>query len=306
MSEVDAGAAGGTGTGAAAAGAGSATGSAGTGTGTGDSAAGSQGSPGTGSAGNGTPDFRSTIPEAYREKPWASGFKSNEDVFKQMDNLQGLLGKQGKLRPADDAPKEAWDQYYAQQGRPDSPDKYEFKRGEGVEVDAKLDGEVKAILHKHGIGAREAQGLVADYEAWVDQQVKNQNEKMHADFTAMGKELFGDKLDQKLEAGQKLLSTLVPEAAKKFLPHIDNNSMIVLAAIMDQVQTKYVGEDTTRLGTGGGSNGGETVESLQAKARELMASAEYTNAMHVNHDKVKGDINGIYERIKALKSRKAA
>lgn len=47
------------------------------------------------------------IPEAYKDKPWAAKIKSQEDLFKQIDNLDTLVGKKAvvpdfaKATPAD-------------------------------------------------------------------------------------------------------------------------------------------------------------------------------------------------------------
>jgi len=256
-------------------------------------------------AGN-SQDFRTSIPEAYREKPWASAFKSHEDVFKQMDNLQGLLGKQGKLRPADDAAPEAWDAYYAANGRPEAADKYEFEREEGAAFDPAIDTEVKGILHKYGIGAREAKGLVKEYESIIDRVVQDQNAKINAEFTAKAKELFGDKMDEKLKTGQILIDSIVPANLKPLLANLDNNALIVMAALADQIQTKYVGEDRTRLDGNGGAPQGESAEELQTKARALMASPDFQNPMSLNHDKVRAEVDAIYKKVGALKKPKAA
>src|SRR5688572_22407573 len=90
------------------------------------------------------------IPDAYKDKPWASKIKTEEDVWKQLDNTQELVGKK-HAHPAKDAPPEEWDKYFAGL-RPETAEAYEFKDHPNPEF-AKSVGN---ILFEAGISEHQA------------------------------------------------------------------------------------------------------------------------------------------------------
>lgn len=85
---------------------------------------------GNAAAGGGGSDWRSQIPEAYREADWAKKYTTPEDFYKGVDNMSKLIGQktivQGIEPPGKDAKPEDWDKFYSALGRPESPDKYEL------------------------------------------------------------------------------------------------------------------------------------------------------------------------------------
>lgn len=258
-----------------------------------------QGGSGSGSQAAGTPDFRSSIPEAYREKTYLRDVKSADDVFKMLDNAQTLIGKQGKGIPAADAPKEAWDSFFKELGRPDSPDKYEFERAEGTAADPEADKAIKAMMHAVGLTGKQAKELTKNYEAFFSQAMQKAQEAADVEFNQFTAEVFGDKADEALRHSQALLDKLTPQAAKKYLPQLGNKALVVLAAVMQEVNRKYVGEDPTRLNNAGGAGGGgaDNIDTLRAERVKLMASPEFKDSFHKGHSEAVAKVNAIGERI---------
>lgn len=253
---------------------------------------------GTGAT-SGSPDFRSSIPEAYREKPYLRDVKAADDVFKMLDSAQSLIGKQGKAVPAADAPPEEWDKFFNSVGRPETPDKYEFERAAGVEVNPETDKAVKALLHKTGLSANQAKSLVKEYEALTDGQNAVAQAAYDAEFDTFAKDIFKGDVDKELRQSQELLAKLVPESAKKYLPELGNKAAIVLAAVMKEVRAKYVGEDATRLsGSGSGAAGGNDEASLRAEGKAIMANPAYSDPFHKDHAVLQAKAKEIYSKIK--------
>lgn len=252
------------------------------------------------------PDFRTTIPETYREKAWAKNFKSSEDVFRDMDNLQGLLGKQGKLQPADDAPKEEWDKYYSNLGRPESPDKYVIKQEEGSKPFPEAEKAVRQAFYDAGLTPKQAEVIQDKYAEAGKQVLALEQAAIDEEFTKFSKEIFGDNMDKALAESQELLGKLIPEAAKKFLPVIGNEALVVLASVLKEVKAKYVGEDKTRLNNNNNVVVGGDVDSLRVKARAIMASPAFQQGTHPGHDAAVAEKNQIYAEIARLNGGKAA
>lgn len=64
------------------------------------------------------------IPEAYKDKPWASKVKSHDDLWKQLENTQSLIGKKAIAPDFKTATPQEIEDYYSQM-RP--ADKAEFQ-----------------------------------------------------------------------------------------------------------------------------------------------------------------------------------
>lgn len=259
--------------------------------------------PASGATGNPPPDFRTTIPEAYRDKPYLRDAKASEDVFKMLDNAQTLIGKQGKRVPADDAPKEEWEKFHAEMGRPETPDKYEFQRAEGMEIDQETEKAVRAIFHEAGLSSKQAKLIQTKYDGLIAQAVKAQEEAHNNEFKTLSKELFGDKADDALAKSQELMAILAPEAAKKYLPGLDNQSAVLLASIMSEVQKRFVGEDLSRLKQGGGGSNvtGPTDEaSIRAKGIELMKKMQEIGEFHPGYAALKQEKDALYLKLNSL------
>ena len=100
------------------------------------------------------------IPDAYKDKPWASKIKNEDDLYKQIDNLTSLVGKKlvvPDLTKATDAERE---EYYAQL-RPKDPSEYVF----GETTDPIISKGMSESLMKNGVSAVQANAIIADYQA---------------------------------------------------------------------------------------------------------------------------------------------
>ena len=80
---------------------------------------------------------------------------------------------------------------------------------------------------------------------------------------------------------------------------LSNENLVVLAGVLKGISDKYIKAD----GAPGAAPaiGGETPDSMRAKARELMASPAYSNPMDPNHDGVMKQIDELYRRATAGK-----
>ncbi|MEW5705135.1 MAG: hypothetical protein AB1781_11215 [Pseudomonadota bacterium] len=80
-------------------------------------------------------------------------------------NAESLIGRDKVPIPKTD---EDWDRWYAAAGRPEAPDKYEFKRPDklpdGMTYDEEKEKSFRVWAHMHGLNAKQANGI---YEAFV-------------------------------------------------------------------------------------------------------------------------------------------
>jgi hypothetical protein len=111
--------------------------------------------------------------------------------------------KNALKRPAQDAPKEAWDQFYKELGRPESPEGYTLQKPEipsGMRYDDSAEKWFRGIAHGLGLTQSQAQGI---FDNWNTAQMeahkqvllarKAQSDAAIGELKAKWKDEFPDK-----------------------------------------------------------------------------------------------------------------
>lgn len=103
------------------------------------------------------------IPDAYKDKPWASKVKSQEDLYKQIDGLDQLKGKKTLTIDYANSKPEEIAAHHASLAPADVAE-YAFDKVEGVDP-ARMAG-VAPILQKAGLTVYQAQAVAKEYAAY--------------------------------------------------------------------------------------------------------------------------------------------
>jgi len=98
------------------------------------------------------------IPDTYKDKPWASKIKTEDDLYKQIDTLDSLKGKKNIIPDFTKSTPEEIEEYL-KTSRPKDKAEYQFDEG----VDPQLKEGFTEILYKNGITAYQANQLIKDY-----------------------------------------------------------------------------------------------------------------------------------------------
>ena len=239
-------------------------------------------------------DFSSKIPEEFRSEKYLEGVNSYEDVFKKLHHAQGLVGKGPYSIPEEGAPQEKIDAFYKALGRPDTSEGYELK---GFEEEGKEAGKaIQDLFFKVGLSKKQAESLSEGYNALVQAEIKAKQDADDKAFGELTSKHFGDKKEKVIASAKALIEKFTPESMQGYVEGLPNESLVVLAAVLDGVRSKYIKEDS--LGSPNGTGGGMTEQALREEGRKLMASPEYQNAMHPRHDEIVRKVQEIYARIK--------
>jgi len=121
-----------------------------------------------------TAQEQNDIPEWAPEKFWDRERKTvkAEDLGRSYKNLEKLLGTEKVPRPTSDDDEEGWERWYKASGRPDSEDKYEFKRPElppDLPYDEEAEKNFRTWAKANGLNKRQAANL---YEAYAKTQME--------------------------------------------------------------------------------------------------------------------------------------
>lgn len=261
---------------------------------------------GGGGDGDGGNDFVSSIPESFRDKPYMKDIDSMDKLFEQFDNSQKLIGKKTVGIPGQESTIDEWNEFYNKMGRPESPDKYEFDSIEGFPEEVKRTdeqvAELRKIFHETGLTASQAKSLLKR----IDESTKSMYEQNKADYEKMVEtrkaefrdkinKHFGSDAEKAIQVTEGLLSKYVPKGLEDAVKALDDDSLLVLASVLNNMRSESLKEDT--LFKSGDGAPGQTAEDLRADAKKKMMSPEWNDVMHPNHDKVKAEVRAIYQKI---------
>lgn len=245
------------------------------------------------------------IPADLREKPYLKDFltmpqnpESFGKLFAKLDGAETLIGKRAPAVPAADAKDEEWDKFFAPL-RPAKADDYKIPVKEGVKADEQFIGALRESFFEAGIPARQVAKMMAAFgprmEAYSAARTKAQTDaqaKADADFETLSKAALGDANKAVIARVNATLKELCPAPMKAYLDKLSNENLVIMSAVIDAVQKKYMSEDELNPKSNGNAGGAE--KSVSERGRELMASKAYTDAWHPDHDKVVAEVNALY------------
>jgi hypothetical protein len=186
------------------------------------------------------------LPEAHKTKPWASKVKTEDDLYKQIDNLDSLVGKKHAVPDFKTAKPEDIEAFYSQL-RPAEKTAYQF--GEGA--DQEFVGTFQESFYKNGISENQAKALVADYQ-------KLEAAKIEAMTSADGFEAemtksFGDKYDTHVSAVVAEHKQHLSPEDQALMDKIPNAYLGVVYRLTSAMQKAYGANETgAQVGAGAG------------------------------------------------------
>ncbi len=249
------------------------------------------------------------VPEAYQNEGWTKDIKTTADVWTKLAGTEKLIGQksEGKidLLTENSSPEEI-KTFYKTLGRPDEAKGYEFNR-EGQSEQLKkfnsdeMDMAIKEIFHKHDLTSKQATGIQKDYEALLELQITQQRDtqkKSDDDFEEAATKAFGHDKDAIMESSKVILEKFAPEGFDEHIKNLDNDSLTIMAGVVNNLKTAYISEDefkTFSTGTKSASDGSE--DELRVQAKTLMASEEWTDPFNKRNAQVKEEVSEIYRKI---------
>ena len=154
-------------------------------------------------------DWRATLPDELKSEKSLESFKGVDALAKSYVEAQKYIGGAVKL-PKADAPAEEWEKVYARLGRPETPDKYEFKRPEvpeNVTDDEEMETAFKGMAHKAGLSTRQAQQLLEQYNEMQVKRLQSFTGKMEEGVASLKKE-WGTNFDKNIGVASRAVKEL--------------------------------------------------------------------------------------------------
>ena len=188
------------------------------------------------------PEF--TVPAEYQEKGWAKNIKSEADLWKTLDNAQGLIGRKTVGIPDfDNAKPEEIAEYYSHT-RPKDANDYEFDPAFSEEERTDL----RKLFYDNGLTKQQSKNILAH----IQQAVVADNEQTYGE-EALKAELesrFGSDWQKAIVPIKDALnSVLTKEQAQAMNETLPNEAVGVLFSLTKSIMDKYGANETdTALG----------------------------------------------------------
>lgn len=254
--------------------------------------------------GGGAATLDSIIPAEFKDQAYLKDLKGlpvgpegYSALFKKLDGAEKLIGKKTAI-PDANAPEAEWDSFFSRL-RPESPEAYEFKGKDGKEAgDPEFLKSVKSIFHEAGVPKSQASKVYAKFEALVAEKQAAQTaetERLDNEFNEMVSKAFGADNEKALTTARKMIEDFTPENLKAHVQRLPNESLVLLAGIMNNVAAKFMKEE--RMNPNGGQPSGQDETALRTEAKKIMASAEFNDFQHPGHEAAVKRKNEIYEQI---------
>jgi len=224
-----------------------------------------------------------TLPDEYKEKTWAGKIKSQEDAYKQIDNLTELIGKK-TIKPInyEEATPEEIAAHHSSLAPEDVKD-YGLTDGDGDPAFAEAVG---GIFQKYGVDKYQAKGLAGEINAVAAKMVE---EKTKADTSEEGymklmEESFGE--DYKEQAGiveKSLKEHAASDDDRKALDELDNTQRALVDRTVHSLTKHYetriktllkehgITETSAQVEADKGSNSGVDINEVRSDLRNKMA-----------------------------------
>ena len=153
-----------------------------------------------------TVDFKSLIPESFKEEKSLENFNNMEDLLKSYLHAQKLVGADKIPIPNKFATDEDWKEVFSKLGAPKSPEdyKYSFKDDE---IDPNQLKTFNETAHKLGLLPKQAEGLIKFYNEMNGNVAASQEEAAAQGQLATETELkkeFGPQFAKRLDQAKRL------------------------------------------------------------------------------------------------------
>ena len=174
--------------------------------------------------------------------------------------------------------------------------------------------QIKIEAQRQGVTPKQLQALTHTFEKTQAQLLKeaqanqqSQMAKQDQDFVTGLKGKFGDRWEDTVKNGRKLVDAYVPAEVQKAFPSFDNRQGLALAIALHNIHSGLVKGDTfagTGNGTGASIQPVKTKDSVRTEARQLMANPAYKDVTHIDHKTVVGKVQQLYrENVDLLSKR---
>lgn len=237
------------------------------------------------------PEFK--LPDEYKDKAWASKIKSQDDLYKQIDNLQTLVGKKTVIPNLKDASPEEREAFYSQLRGKDAteypiPDNPAFPTlPEAVETIPKL-------FMDNGVSPTQAEAIIKGYQEFGAKMVAKQYDP--EEYKASMQTAFGNEWEKVTGQVRNTIKGMMNADDQKALDTIPNHLLGVVYRTLGNTVKAYGIKETDAAHFQGSGNAAPTdVASVREGLRNQLNALGMRPHTSQEKDSLIDQINATYK-----------
>jgi len=152
-------------------------------------------------------DFKTLIPEAYKEEKSLQNFANMDDFVKSYLHSQKLVGSEKISVPNKYATDEDWKEVYKKLGTPENADDYKYDLPEDHRIEDDILKNFSSEAVKLGLLPHQAQGIMKYYNDVINKGMDDQTAQMKVAQEESEKELrkeYGATFDRQIQSAKNL------------------------------------------------------------------------------------------------------
>lgn len=242
-----------------------------------------------------------SLPEEYKDKPWAEKVKSPEDAYKQIENLTTLVGKK-TIQPIDyeTASEEDIAAHHTALAPENGVEGYTWSEEALPEISKPMSD----VFLKAGINAYQQKLITEGFDGIIGEVA---GQRMEADTSAEGylsmmKESFGDEHEAVAGKIENVLKEHVTtDEDKKVFDSVDNTTRAAIDRTVHSLTNAYEARIAKILEEHGVTESGAQAEGGEAGVQNISA-AEQRSTIRARMRELDGTPNG-YKEIAELQTK---
>jgi hypothetical protein len=250
-----------------------------------------------------TAQEQNDIPDYVPEKFWDREKRAPkiEDLGRSYKNLEKLLGTEKVPRPTSDDDEEGWERWYAASGRPDSEDKYEFKRPElpsDLPYDEEAEKNFRTWAKANGLNKRQASNL---YDAYAKTQMERHaayhtgQKQARSNIEQNLRREYGQQFDAKVNVARQFLREYGDPDFMKWLDETGQGNDPRMIRLMIRAGEKMNGETKLKGAPAADRNEGDlkaAIANFREKHKESLWKKD-----HPDHDLRVREYNKLFQAL---------
>jgi hypothetical protein len=244
-------------------------------------------------------DFKSLIPEEYKEEKALSNFNNMEDLLKSYLHAQKMVGANKIAVPNKMATEDDWKEVFKKLGAPEKPDDYKYSFKED-EINPEQLKSFNETAHKLGLLPKQAENLIKFYQEMnsVGEQSKLQTaQAKQLEAESLLKKEFGAEYGKRLDQAKRLASEtfgkeLLNNTILKDGSRLGDNVEIIRAFTM--LADKLSEDEIVKGDDVGYMTAGQIEKEISQLTEEGSA---YWNKNHPNHRKAVEEVYKLRQQL---------
>lgn len=260
---------------------------------------------------NTTVDFKTLIPEEYKDKPFLQNITDLNSLLKSYENAQQLIGKKTIGIPDEKTSVEDRENFYRKLGKPENIDDYALEHTYvkifGEEKGKNYDKKLKEVFHKNNLTSEQAKSVhiqMADLAKEIETDYVNQLQSKELEITNSIKNTIGSEIDAVSSKATAVIEKFVDKNIQDIIvKNLDEKSKLVLSSVLSKVYDNFLSSD--KLPDKNMLTSLENLATIKSEITKLFSHEAYYNPQHPEYQIVRKKMEDLqYSKLKLEKNKK--